>query len=682
MSELTRRSFLQVIGAGSAAFVLGCTFDTKTGSKPTETEPLGPGFVANAFVEIESNGTVRITASKSDMGQGVRTAFAVLIAEELDADWSKVVVVQAQADSKKYGGQGVGGSQTIMSMNQRLREFGGSARMMLVAAAAKTWGVDPSTCRTENGKVFHDATKKSLDYGKLAEVASTMPVPTGEVKLKSPSEFKLIGKRNKRVDNKDVVTGKAKYGLDISVEGMVFAAISRRPSLGASVKSFDDKATRKVEGVLDVIQMSSGVAVIGKNTWAALKGRKALVVEWEEPNKSANTKAIRAGLLEAVGDHKEMPAGSKVVNATYDFPFLAHATMEPMNAVADVRDDSATIWTPTQQADGAQNQVMRALNLPADKVVVNVTLIGGGFGRRLSNDYVAEAVQISKQIKKPVKLIWSRDDDMKNDNYRPMSHHALRGAVKDGKALAWSHQFIKAGRGARKASNFGNADIAYAIDDAGMAQGAGQSPVPTGAWRSVDHSQSTVANEVFMNELAIAAGVDPVAFRKSHLRNQRLIKVLELAVEKSNWSKPLPAGWGRGVACFQGYGSFAAHVVEVSVKDKKIKVERVICAVDCGQAINVSGVEAQMQGACIDGISTALKSEITVTNGQIDQTSYTDFEWCTMAEAPKIEVHLIQGGDRPGGMGEVGYPGVPAAVANAVHNATGQPVRAFPIRLS
>lgn len=681
--ELSRRSVLQVMAGAGASLMIG-SFPAACSGAHARNEKTGApkAFEPSAFLKIDPDGAVTVTVSKSDMGQGIRTTFAMLVAEELDADWTKVQVTQAPADPV-YGGQGTGGSGSTRSMHKRLRQIGAGARVMLVAAAAEKWGVDATQCTTENGKVLHKASGRSIPYAELTTAAAGMQVPDGDVPLKDKSKFSIIGKPTKRVDNPAVVTGRAIYGQDVTVEGTTYAVVLRRPAFGASVSSVDDTAAKQVPGVVDVVQIPSGVAVVGANTWAAIAGREALKVDWNlGPNAGLATSDIRASLKAAVKDHLDMPAGAKVVEATYDLPYLAHATMEPMNAVADVRDGRCTVWAPTQAPDSARQQVARMLDIPVENVTLNVTLLGGGFGRRFAADFIADAVAVSRAVKKPVKLLWTRDDDMKNDHYRPMSHHSCKGAVDaSGNPVGWSHQAILAGGRGRGGDNFGNAGIPYAIEAKGLLRGGAPAPIPTGAWRSVEHSQIDVVNECFIDELAHAAGQDPFEFRRKAMSNERLKKVLEVAAEKAGWGKALPKGKGRGIACFDGYGSCAAHVVEVSVTANKITVDRVVCAVDPGLAINPKGIEAQMQGAFIDGLSTALKVEVTIEKGGVVQSSFLDYDWARMGDTPQIEVHIVESGGDPGGMGEVGYPSAPAAIANAIFAATGRRVRKFPIRL-
>lgn len=691
--DYSRRNFLKLVGGVGTSFALGsfttiaCANATASGKESATIDDKGKNtavFTPNAFVKIDPDGTITVTISRSDMGQGVRTSLAMLVAEELDADWHKVHVQQAFGDSSTFGGQGTGGSSSIRSMHGQLRQVGAGARMMLVAAAAKGWNVDPGTCKTENGRVIHPATGKSVSYGDLTSVASGVEVPaSGSIKLKDPAEFKILGKATTRVDNPAVVTGKAMYGIDVKVPGMKYAVIARKPAFGALVKSFDDAAAKAVPGVVSIVQVGNGVAVVADNTWAALKGREALKVEWDMgPNTSVSSDTIRNGLKAAVIAHPDVPAGSKVVEASYEFPYLAHATMEPMNAVADVRGDKCTVWAGSQTPDSARGQVAGQLKAPLENVTINVMLLGGGFGRRLANDYITEAVEISSLVKQPVKLVWSREDDMKHDNYRPMTQHSLRGAVDgNGVPVAWSHQIVQAG-GRAGGNKFGGAHINYDIPGAGMLRSGAPAPVPVGAWRSVEHTQIDVADECFYDELAHAAGKDPFEFRRDHIKSDRLKKVLETAAKNAGWGSAMPKGSGRGIACFDGYGSVVAHVIEVTVDGDKIKVDRVVCAVDCGMAVNPKGVEAQIQGACSDALSMALRAAITIDKGAVVQNSWYDYEWMTIDAMPKMEITILQSGGDPGGMGEVGFPSVAPALANAIFAATGKRVRKFPIKVS
>ncbi|AIE84300.1 xanthine dehydrogenase family protein molybdopterin-binding subunit [Fimbriimonas ginsengisoli] len=679
--ELSRRGLLKVVGGVGASFMLG-SFATVACANPAlmKDEKAGrPVFAPNAYVKVDPDGSVTVTITRSDMGQGVRTSLAMLVAEEMDLDWTKVKVIQAGAGVPPIGGGGTGGSSSIRSMHRQLRQMGASARAMLVGAAAKQWGVDASTLKTVHGTVVNPANGKSIPYADLTAAAAAEPLPTG-VTLKDAKDFQIVGKGANRVDNTDVATGKAMYGADFRVEGMAFAVIARPPAFGATLKSVDDADARKVPGVIDVQKVDSGVAVFATNTWAAMKGREALKLEWNPgPNADLTTAKITEALKGAVVDHKPMPAGAKVVEATYDLPYLAHATMEPMNCLADVKGDHCTLYCSTQAPTGAQGSAARVLNIPKDNVTVHVALLGGGFGRRFQVDFVNDAVKLSKLANRPVQLVYSREDDMRNDFYRPASHHAMKGAVDGGKAVGWSHQAVQAEGG--RANGFRGAGIPYEIADAGMMYGGVDFPIPTGAWRSVENSQLNVANECFIDELAHAAGKDPLEFRLAHAKDDRLKNVLEQAGKLSDWGKPLPAGHGRGIACFVGYGSCIAHVVEASVQGGKVKLHRVVAVVDPGLAVNPKGVEAQVQGGCVDGLSTALRAEITIDKGGVVQGSWPDYKWMTMDAMPKIECHIVSGSADPGGMGEVGYPSVPPAVANAVAAATGKRVRKFPIRL-
>lgn len=671
---ITRRSFLHIVG-GVAAFALG--------SFPALSciphDPKKAAFKADVLLAIDPDGTINITVTKSDMGQGVRTSLAMFVAEELDADWSKVKIRQAPGDGQTYGGQGTGGSSSVTGMNKHMRQIGGTARAMLVAAAAKQWGVEPDSCKTDSSKVLHPGSGRSISYGDIAGEAATMPVP-GAVELKKKEDFKILGKPTRRVDNLPVVTGQAKYGIDVKVENMAYAVIARPPAIGSKLENFDDSSARKVPGVLEVVRVNGTVAVLAANTWAAIQGREALNAQWTSaPHPELSTESIRASMRAAVVEHQPMPADATVITADYDLPFLAHATMEPVNAVANVTEGACEVWAGTQTPDSAQKQIAGALSIQPEKVKVNVMLLGGGFGRRLANDYIMEAVEVSRVAKRPVKLLWTREDDMRNDMYRPMCHHSIKGAVANGAAVAFSHQMIQSS--GRPSSEYRGAGLPYNIESAKMLTTSVGAPVRTGAWRSVEHSLLSVVNECFIDELAFAAGKDPFVFRRDMIRDPRLKKVLEAVAEKSGWGQPLPKGVGRGIACFQGYGSYAAHVVELSVVGKEIKLHKVWVGIDCGVAFNPLGVEAVAQGGCSDGLSTALRAAINVDKGAIVESNWDEFKWMRMDAAPVIDVTILQGGS-PGGMGEPVYPSTPAAVANAVFAATGKRVRKFPIKVA
>jgi isoquinoline 1-oxidoreductase subunit beta len=714
MSPLSRREFVIAGIAAGTGLVIGFHLPHQ--------EESSHEFSPNAYLRISPQNTITIVCARSEMGQGVRTALPMILAEELEADWNHIKIEQAGA-STLYGDQTTGGSASVRTTWDPMRKAGAQAREMLISAAALTWAVPRSSCAAQNGTIVHSATKRSLTYGELAAQAATLPIPT-DVPLKPSKDYKIVGQRLPRVDTPSKVKGTATFGIDFVTEKMTYAALLRTPTIAGKVMGFDDRDSKKVSGVKYVGSIgTSAVAVVAESVWSAMEGRRVLNVNWDEgPNKNLNTAAVMESLkqgaakkgasLYSVGDVSKVRG--RRISAEYHLPFMAHAPMEPGNCTANYSGNQCELWAPTQVPQDCRDAVAQAIGLDPDQVKVNVTLMGGGFGRRLEHDYAVEAAQVSKAIYDakvggPVKVIWTREDDMRCSTYRPASLHQLSAVLDDaGWPVAFTHRLIAPSISGQKGQPGPNgidpdlpdeAAFVYGLPNVRLEYVLTETPVPLGWMRSVYALQTGFASESFVDELAAAAGKDPLEYRRHMLgkdndgkdkdqdiqyftttwKTARMRGVLQLAAEKAGWKNPLPPGRFRGLACFACFSSYVAEVVEISMDDQTPRVHRVVAAVDCGQTVNPGILEQQVQGAIVYALSNALRAQITIDKGRVVQGNFDDYAPLRMDETPAVEVYAVSSTEAPSGIGEPPVPPLAPALCNAIYAASKKRIRALPI---
>ena len=727
---IDRRDFLKTGVTAGTALLIGFRLSARGFDDPAEEQEKPPVNPFDAWVRITPDNRITLILDKSEMGQGIMTALPMILAEELCVDWKQVGVQQALTNPKIYD-HGTGGSGSVAGSWLPLRRAGAAAREMLITAAATEWSVNRDTCVAQDGGILHGARKNFLSYGQLVPAASKLSVPDLKtVPLKNSHDFTVVGHDTKRVDSKAKADGSAKFGIDSRVPGMQYAVIARCPVFGGKVKSFDAADTKRVRGVRDVITIDAmekgaftagGVVILADNSWAAIKGREALKIDWQEgPTANESSESLQKQFLENAskpgkivrsdGDtNSALSSASKKVESVYEFPFAPHATMEPMNCTVHIQPDRAAAWVPTQAPQWAQDIIAKVSGLPRESVIVNTTLMGGGFGRRYQADFVMEAAQVAKATGKPVMVLWTREDDMQHDFYRPASYHKLQGAIDgDGKIAAWKHfqtstsidaMWDEKGAETPENSEFGTAAfIPYQTANFRVEYTLAKSGVPRAWWRSVEHSTSGFVVESFVDELAALAGADPFQFRLAAigddrdipdfgnpkegkpLRTARQKAVLKLAAEKAGWGTPLRNGTARGIASYFSFESYTACVAEVSIKNRAVKVNRLVYAVDCGRAINPNGVRAQVESAAIYGLSAMLYDAITIRGGRVEQTNFNDYSMPRITDTPVTEVYVVSSSEEPTGIGEPGLPVVAAAVCNALSALTGKRFRRLPIR--
>jgi isoquinoline 1-oxidoreductase subunit beta len=706
--DISRRGFLQAAAAVGGGLALGFSLPFAIENAVAQG---GDSFVPNAFIRIDGDGRIVLIMPFVEMGQGTYTSIPMLIAEELEVDLQQIELEHAPPDAKRYGNpllagvQATGGSTTIRAAWRPLREAGATARIMLVAAAAQRWDVDPATCRAQSGEVFHPATGRQVSYGAVAADAARLPVPE-KVPLKAHTDFKLIGTPAKRLDTRAKVDGSAAFGIDARPPGVKIATLVQAPVFGGRVTGVDDTIAKAVKGVRQIVRLDDAVAVVADHMGAARKAMLSLQIEWNDGAQAKVTTdqvadelakaTLQSGpVAQTVGDvDTALVQAVTKVDAIYQVPFLAHATMEPMNCTVHVRSDGCEIWVGTQVIGLCQAVAAKITGLPLDKVIVHNHLIGGGFGRRLETDGVARAVQIAQQVDGPVKVVWTREEDIRHDMYRPYWLDRLSAGLDEkGAPIAWKHRFAGSSVLARRIpaafkdgidsdSIEGAVNLLYTLPNFHVEYLRVEPPgIPTAFWRSVGPSHNIFVTESFIDELAATAKQDPIAYRRALLdRSPRARAVLDLAAAKSGWGQPLPLRVGRGVAFQFAFGSYLALVAELEVgRDGSVRVRRIVCAVDCGAVVNPDTVEAQLQGATAFGITAALYGNITVKNGAVEQSNFDSYRLLRMNEAPIVEVHIIHSTEEPGGMGEIGTSAIVPAITNAIFATTGKRLRQLPV---
>ena len=731
---MNRREFLKVSALAGGGMMLGISFAGCASRQQREMADVARqsgAFRPNMYLTITPDDRVLVDVEKSEMGQGVLTSHSMLVAEELSIDLDRIEASSAPAAPQyrtNYGMQQTGNSASVAESYVPVRKAAAAARMMLVAAAAKRWGVSPADCAARKGRVRHKKSGRQLRYGELVGEAAKLEIPD-DPPIKSPDEFEVLGTGKGRVDAVEKVDGSGVFGIDVEVDGLVKALVIHPPVFGARPRSVEAKAAKEMDGVVDIVPFERGVAVVAEKYWQAKRAAAAVEIEWgssradgldtdEVATKAAEAARKEGSVQSEAGDIDDALADPdvRVVEAEYSAPFLAHSAMEPQNCTAHVRDGEVEIWAPTQGQTVCQEVAARIADVDREDVTVHTTLLGGGFGRRVAPDFVFEAVSVSKAVGRPVQVIWSREDDTRGGYYRPINHNAVRaGLDEDGMPVAWYHHHVsqpiipdvspwvastfpdwvpmvarrviaKSVRGALSSGStpelvaMEGAHLSYDIPNTRLEFTPVRTPIPVCFWRSVGHSYNAFVVESFIDELAHAADQDPVAYRRELLddEHKRLRKVLEVAAEHGNWGGELPEGFGRGVASHSSFGSHVAEVIEAGVVDGKIVVDKVVCAVDCGMALNPDIVRAQMESGIIYGLSAAIEQKITVTDGQIDQGNFDTFGALRMHQSPDIEVHIVDSGNEPSGVGEPGLPPAAPALANALFDATGMRLRSMP----
>ena len=720
--EMGRRSFFKLAGAGAAGLVLGF----HVGGEAEAATAVAPGVqVMNAFIRIAPDNSITIFSKVPEMGQGIKTSFGVIIADELDADWNRVTMEQADINPKVYGSQGAGGSTSIPRAWNQLRQAGAGAKAMLIAAAAKKWNVSAAEITAKDSIVSHAASGKTATYGSLASAAAKMPVPDPKsLTLKTRAQYRLIGKRYRGVDDPKVVTGQPLFGIDVQLPGMVHANFTKCPAVGGKVKSFNEGEIKAQPGVIDCFvvegtgvpaEVMPGVAIIGKDTWSVFQAKNKLKVVWDESEASKDSTSQFSAAAKKlapnfpakpddnVGDvDKSFASAAHIVEAYYEYPFAAHATLEPMNSTAHWHDGVMELWVPSQQPDRGMGQVAKMLNLADSKVVVHQTRIGGAFGRRGNTDYMLEAAAIAQKVKGPVKLTWTREDDFAHDFYRPAGYHQFKGAIdKDGKLDAWQEHFVtftvNGKRPAASANHSDTLNVSTIAPNLRRASTLMPFMTPTGSWRAPGDNAQVFAAQSFWHELSLASGRDHVQFMldavnrdvpelkpkgNSNFRPARASAVIKLCAEKAGWGKTLPKGSGLGLAWCFSHSGHVAQAVELSVDaNKRITIHRITAVLDVGPVIDMMGAEAQAQGASTDAVSTAMGLQVHIEKGRIQEANYNDYPILRMPFAPmNIDVSFIQSDNPPTGLGEPAFPALAPALANAIFSATGERVRSLPLR--